>query len=350
MRNNRDKSLDIAKAICIILMVVGHSGCPTYLNDFVYMFHMPCFFFVSGWLLNDKYITDLKTGLIQKAKGSYYPFVKWTLIFLLFHNVFVSMHIYENSYSWQTFIERIVRAFTMTGSESLLGGFWFLISLFWASIISLLFLNMLSRKNLLTENNVAGGVISILVTAVLWHFNPIPLPQMFGEQTLLATAFYLSGYLCRKKNMCFDYQLIAGLLLLIVPAIAAFFVKLNMATVQGWLVSVDYAIAMSGTMSIVLLSRELSRHRIAPIFAYIGDKTLYILAFHFLAFKPVSFVYLHFNGLPIDLLTMFPVLEETNSWMWIVYVISGIIFPLAIWELIHHIFVSNKTSTSKKYI
>lgn len=139
-------------------MVVGHSGCPTYLNDFVYMFHMPCFFFVSGWLLNDKYITDLKTGLIQKAKGSYYPFVKWTLIFLFFHNVFVSMHIYENSYSWQTFIERIVRAFTMTGSESLLGGFWFLIpSLFWASIISLLFLNMLSRKNLLTENNVAGG-------------------------------------------------------------------------------------------------------------------------------------------------------------------------------------------------
>ena len=66
MRNNRDKSLDIAKAICIILMVVGHSGCPTYLHDFIYMFHMPCFFFVSGWLLNDKYITDLKNGLIQK--------------------------------------------------------------------------------------------------------------------------------------------------------------------------------------------------------------------------------------------------------------------------------------------
>ncbi len=49
MRNNRDKSLDIAKAICIILMVVGHSGCPTYLHDFVYMFHMPCFFF-HKWL------------------------------------------------------------------------------------------------------------------------------------------------------------------------------------------------------------------------------------------------------------------------------------------------------------
>ncbi len=173
---------------------------------------------------------------------------------------------------------------------------------------------------------------------------------MFWERTLLATAFYMSGYICRKKNMHFDYPLIECLLLLIVPSIAAFFVKLNMVTVQGWFVLVDYAIAMAGTMGIVLLSRELSRHRIAPILAYIGNKTLYILVFHYLAFKLVSFVYLHFNGLPIDLLTMFTVLEETNSWMWIVYVLSGIIFPLAIWELIHHIFVSNKTSTSKKYI
>ena len=157
MRNNRDISLDIAKAICIILMVVGHSGCPTYLHDFVYMFHMPCFFFVSGWLLNDKYIADLKTGLLQKAKGSYYPFVKWTLIFLLFHNVFALMHLYENSYSWQTSMERIVRAFTMTGSEQLLGGFWFLISLFWASIISLLFLSTLSKHEIVTENKIRGG-------------------------------------------------------------------------------------------------------------------------------------------------------------------------------------------------
>ena len=138
-------------------MVIGHSGCPTYLHDFIYMFHMPCFFFISGWLLNDRYITNLKTGLIQKAKRSYYPFVKWTLRFLLFHNVFASMHIYENSYSWQTFMERIVRAFMMTGSEQLLGGFWFLVSLFWASIISLLFLSTLSKHGIVTENKIRGG-------------------------------------------------------------------------------------------------------------------------------------------------------------------------------------------------
>lgn len=192
-------------------------------------------------------------------------------------------------------------------------------------------------------------ILTLLVT-VFWNYIPIALPQMFREQTLLATAFYMSGYFCRKKNVYFDYQLIAGLLLLIVPAIAAFFIKLNMVTVQGWLVLIDYVIAMAGTMGIVLLSRELSRYRIAPVFTYIGDKTLYILVFHLLAFKLVSFGYLYFSGLSIDLLTSSSVLEETNSWRWIVYVTSGIIFPLAIWELIHQTFVSNKTSTSKKYI
>lgn len=153
----RDHALDIAKAICIILMVVGHSGCPAYLHNFVYLFHMPCFFFVSGWLLNSRYITDLKTGLLRKAKGSYYPFVKWTLLFLLFHNVFAYLHIYEESYSWQTYAERIIRALTMTGGESLLGGFWFLISLFWASTVSLLFFNLLARAGRLTAKTIMGG-------------------------------------------------------------------------------------------------------------------------------------------------------------------------------------------------
>lgn len=157
MAKSRDHTLDIAKAICIILMAVGHSGCPKYLHDFLYLFHMPCFFFISGWLFSDKYIDDLKTGLLKKAKGSYVPFVKWTLIFLLFHNMFASVHIYADSYSWQTFIERVIRAFTMTGGESLLGGFWFLISLFWASVGTVLFLHFLHKNQILTFINIWGG-------------------------------------------------------------------------------------------------------------------------------------------------------------------------------------------------
>ena len=91
-----------------------------------------------------------------------------------------------------------------------------------------------------------------------------------------------------------------------------------MVTVQGWLVLIDYVIAMTGMMGVVLLSRELSRHCIAPVFAYIGDKTLYILVFHFLAFKLVSFSYIFANNLPIDYLTQFPVIQDANTYMWVI--------------------------------
>lgn len=40
----RDNSVTIAKAIAIILMVMGHSGCPDGINHYLGMIRMPLFF------------------------------------------------------------------------------------------------------------------------------------------------------------------------------------------------------------------------------------------------------------------------------------------------------------------
>lgn len=157
MKKKRDLSLDIAKGICISLMVLCHAGCPGWLSRFVYMFHMPCFFFISGYLLSDRYLIEAKSGICKKLKGYYSPFVKWTLIFLFLHNVFTYLHIYEMSYTWQETTIRILRIITMTGGEQLLGGYWFLISLTWASIGSILILSFLHNKSLLTNIHIMGG-------------------------------------------------------------------------------------------------------------------------------------------------------------------------------------------------
>lgn len=47
----RDKSWDAVKGLGILLVVLGHSGCPAYLHDFIYLFHMGLFFYVSGKFL-----------------------------------------------------------------------------------------------------------------------------------------------------------------------------------------------------------------------------------------------------------------------------------------------------------
>ena len=80
--------ISAAKGIIIILMVIGHSGAPIPLQNSIYLFHMPCFFLISGYLFKEKYLNDAKQFIYKKVKGLYYPFVKWSLIFLLLHNIF----------------------------------------------------------------------------------------------------------------------------------------------------------------------------------------------------------------------------------------------------------------------
>lgn len=327
----RDKTLDIAKGLCIILMVIGHSGCPAYLHDFIYMFHMPCFFFISGWLLSDKYLSDLKRGMYQKAKGSYWPFVKWTLIFLFLHNVFTAIHVYDTYYTLPLFASKLFHTFTLTGSEQLLGGFWFLISLFWASVGALLFLWMLNKINRLTVLSISGGVILLIAISTQWHYISYRLPHMFREQALLATTFYLSGYLCKKLSVKFKplYMLFA-----LIPALVACCCRLAMGDVNEWIVALYYVIAMCGIFAVFGLSKWLSiKEAVSSRIAYIGTTTLYILTFHFLAFKIVSVFYLYANGLPIDGLAEFPVLKESNMWLWILYSIFGVIVPILIWNV-----------------
>lgn len=99
----KDSSVTIAKGIGIILMVLGHSigeygDYLTPVRSFIYMFHMPLFFALSGYCFKEKYLTDFKTFAWHKVKGLYFPFVKYGLLFLLLHNVFYHLNIYNGQY------------------------------------------------------------------------------------------------------------------------------------------------------------------------------------------------------------------------------------------------------------
>ena len=86
-KSAHENYVTIVKAIGIILMVIGHSGCPQMLSKFIYLFHMPLFFFCSGIFL--KAISDRETAFAfikRRVVGLYVPFVKWSILFLFLHN------------------------------------------------------------------------------------------------------------------------------------------------------------------------------------------------------------------------------------------------------------------------
>ena len=52
-------SITYTKALGIILMVWGHSGTFSYARDFIYMFHMPLFFFCAGYCFKEMSYSQL---------------------------------------------------------------------------------------------------------------------------------------------------------------------------------------------------------------------------------------------------------------------------------------------------
>ena len=73
--------IDIAKGITIMLMVIGHSSIPRPLSGWIWSFHMPLFFLVSGITTH----WERKSGIFvkEKSKGLLKPFFFYSLINIL---------------------------------------------------------------------------------------------------------------------------------------------------------------------------------------------------------------------------------------------------------------------------
>lgn len=345
-----NKSLSVAKGIGIILMVVGHSGCPDILNRFIYMFHMPLFFFISGYLFKDKYLDDNKLFVKRKIKGLYWPFIKWELIFLAFHNLFSYIHFYKSGYEWRNFAEMILRILTLSGGEQLLGGYWYLIQALYSSIIALFILYgihklylkaKISNNGWIAKNAIGGGnalivssVILLVIMAFLYGEAPFSIPKL-ETKTLLATSYFLSGYLFARVK--WKPALLFGSVCLCAILVFAVIMEQGMSIdVVGWDIFSYFVLSMIGILGMFHICFCL-RGKLANALDVIGKNTLAILTFHFLAFKLVSLIKIGYLGLPIDSLSEFPIISGNNDWFWILYTLVGVAFSLFIYHILQKI-------------
>ena len=88
MNNN----IAYTKAVGIMLMVFCHAL--FWDIPFIYMFHMSLFYFFSGYCLKDKCLENPCKFVWRKIRGIWLPYIKYSLLFLAFHNVFFHLNIY----------------------------------------------------------------------------------------------------------------------------------------------------------------------------------------------------------------------------------------------------------------
>ena len=84
---NRSEVIDTLKGIGILLMVLGHMHFNTVFNYYVYAFHMPLFFLISGYLYRRP--DSMKKTILRKAKRLLVPYfsfgIGYWILWLVLH-------------------------------------------------------------------------------------------------------------------------------------------------------------------------------------------------------------------------------------------------------------------------
>lgn len=94
----RNPVIDILKGLGIILMVAGYSGFP--FTRFIYLFHMAIFFMASGFCFKSESSANVGTTIKfikRRFITLWLPYVVWTTLFSLLHNVFISLNVYTDN-------------------------------------------------------------------------------------------------------------------------------------------------------------------------------------------------------------------------------------------------------------
>lgn len=142
--NKRIVYIDTAKALAILLVIIGHcywKGAIMYVDSLIYSFHLPLFFVISGMFVKDM---GLFQGVKKYAKAYLKPYFITCLLIAVMN---IASAYSEKSDSFdaisqlKTEIIRILFASGWPHGDELfaetpaIGCLWFLFALFWACVI-----------------------------------------------------------------------------------------------------------------------------------------------------------------------------------------------------------------------
>ena len=135
MKNaERMDEIDIAKAIGILCVLVGH-WTDGNIHKYIYLFHMPLFFIISGMFIEEKDMDG--AGILVKESRLISSYFVYSVVFIIYDFI--------RTLSVQSVISNLANTITLFGIYTL----WFLASLWMAKCILRLLLNINNRKSLL---------------------------------------------------------------------------------------------------------------------------------------------------------------------------------------------------------
>ncbi len=305
--------IDLAKGICIILVVMVHLGIDIPIPG-LNMLRMPLYFVLSGLFFKD--YGSFKNFLVKKTNKLLIPFffffiVTYTILYLV-RFIFPGLTETNKSQIWDLFT---------TGKISNIP-LWFLLGLFWVNIISFFI-------SLVKSEWVRFLLVVICALAGYCTFKlGIQLP-LYMNAALLYMPFFYMGSMIKKTTVLVKnrYDGYNAIFIILLYAIACFLplpttFSLGSATPLshefgddfGLKLLMFYPAALCMVLALLLLCKMIRR---LPLISYIGRYSIIVLCTHYLIMVAVS-KFFNLTGIPI------------NIWLSFAIVISGSILMIPI--------------------
>lgn len=322
VKKGRLEWIDFAKGIGIYLLVLGHMpSLPSLFTNWIYSFHMPLFFFLSGYVFKES--RSYKETIQKSFKNLIFPYLCYDFIFLLLDILFWGMR------------SEIVQAdiSNIKCGQGSFGVIWFLLAMFWVQLI----FGILSRINFEWVKNfiiilfvILGYTLSLLLHHELYKI----------ITAMVALGFFSIGNYIKKVNL--NYRVNSLSLFIIMLNVSIFLSVLNYKLygtrieMSGAIynnIIITYINAVAGIFIVVRFSifyidkAKLNKNVIFQDFnkitQYIGKNSLYF--FPLTAYIPIRIV---------DLLSHY---FNVNFTMKIISKIIGFIVTYFIVELLNKI-------------
>lgn len=258
MPNKRIIFLDYARSIALFLVVFAHLyDSHTKVALFIYAFHMPLFFLISGYLHKDTYLDVLIKKL---AKKLLIPFVFYIILGYLYCVI-------SSFGSYLDIITRSTKGIIIGKSITANPMLWFLLALFWVRILG----------TIIIKKPIVFGVAFIIFFVIINRFG---INYFFIGSATMAIPFYLIGYygkelinklISNRRGIIISFSLLISTIVisLINGKVSMIGMKYGNTPYFATNMALFYLNGLIGTMMILCISHTITyESRIMKIFAY----------------------------------------------------------------------------------
>lgn len=257
----RNKQIDAARGVLILLMLIGHIWDHGWFRAFIYVFHMPAFFILSGMLF--RHSSSLEKPLWRTA----WKKIRTLLIPFFFFEVF-------------SIVETVIRLGPELNAKGYLyqiltlqltnGPLWFLIVLLCAELLFILIWK-LKRPIVLAGLGIILFVASFFMPKVSNYISP--------TMIVAALVFLIGGYFAH--DILSKPSLALGGCAFVVTALLAAVNPVEISCYQDGIPGLFFLSGFAGAMFVLQLSRYL---KWAPL-TFLGKNSLIILGTHYPLFR-----------------------------------------------------------------